>query len=749
MEIFVSNYSINIFFQLMSFLGLTEFLRRSWVFKEGSSSYHNFLSIPFVLIFLGMTQKNLLGQIFEFVGCFLILAGSWKLREFGNVVSENGNQDFSQTVINEVQDITWVQKPDQTTVFLNRAGYDFFKLQKGELAGKKCFELMGRNHSCKDCLCDVIVKSRKAESKEVYCKERQTWFEVRILPLFNKDQEICLYVKNLRDITKRKVEELAFRESHEKKLMEALAVAESATVTKNLFLANMSHEIRTPMNGVIGMTGLLLDTQLSAEQREFTEIIRTSGEHLLSLINDILDFSKIEAGRLDMESIDFDLRLAIEDCADLLSLKADEKKIELICLINPDVPSLLRGDPGRLRQIVMNLAANAIKFTQTGEISIRILLISEEPQKVRLLFEIEDTGIGIPKEKISGLFKPFSQADESVTRKFGGTGLGLSISKKLAEMMGGEIGVISNEGKGSKFWFTVNLDKQEKPREVSPFRPDVLSNQRILIVDDNKTNRILLEKLVGAWHCRQAQASNGFDALELLKKAVSDGDPFQLGLLDFQMPEMDGEELGKKIKEDPSISQTMLIMLTSRGLRGDAQRLMAIGFSAYLTKPLRQNLLHDCLVTVLSKCKLPEAAAEKKLVTVHSIAEEKRKRFRILLAEDNATNQKVALTIMEKLGYMADAVGNGKEAIVELEMIPYDLVLMDCQMPEMDGYAATREIRKEDSKVKNRKIPIIAMTANAMQGDREKCIQSGMDDYLPKPIRPKDLSEMLKKWLHE
>ncbi len=566
-------------------------------------------------------------------------------------------------------------------------------------------------------------------------KETPVYLFAAASALCDADGRVIGAIETLRDITQWK--------ETENNLIEARCIAEEATRAKSDFLANMSHEIRTPMNGVLGMTDLLLDTPLNSDQLEYARTTKSSADALLTIINDILDFSKIEAGKLDFEDLEFDLRLALEEIAELASIKAEEKQIEFANFVHPDVPSLLVGDPGRLRQVLLNLATNAIKFTHQGEVVVEVSLVREEEQHAVIHFAVRDSGIGIPKDRLGRLFKSFSQVDSSTTRKFGGTGLGLAISKRLVEMMGGEIGMESEEGKGSTFWFTAALKKQNRDgmNPMACIMPEEVQGKRILAVDDNRVNRKIMQAYLQSWRCRPTVAASAPEAMELMEAAAEKNEPYHMVIVDFMMPGMDGQELGKAIKAHPGLKNTRMILLTSRGMRGDAAQAHSAGFDAYLTKPIRQSQLFDTVLTVFGKPLPTEGKDEHPIITKHSIAETSKKKVKILLSEDNPVNQKVALIHLRKFGYVADVANNGRQALEAVNEHVYDLVLMDVQMPEMDGHEATRAIRSAGHRV-----PIIAMTANAMKGDREECLASGMDDYISKPIDPKILLEKINQW---
>ena len=565
------------------------------------------------------------------------------------------------------------------------------------------------------------------------------WYRIRGALITNTAGVALTLSGSLQDITERR--------QYQQALIEATESAASANRAKSEFLANMSHEIRTPMNGVLGMTELLLETPLDPLQSDYAQTIHNSGTALLTVINDILDFSKVEAGKLELEHLDMDLRDTVSDVARLLAVQAHAKGLEVIALLDPALPDLVRGDAVRLRQVLLNLGGNAVKFTQLGEVAIDCKLVSKDAASVLVRCEVRDTGIGIPADRMGSLFQAFTQVDTSTTRRFGGTGLGLSIVKRLVELMHGEVGVHSQEGKGSVFWFTARLGLSEstaKPRVAPPVE---LRGQRVLIVDDNATNRKVLMGQLTLCGMEPVCASSADEALTLLRQATQAGKPFEIAVLDHQMPGCDGAQLGTLIRGEAELAGTRLILLTSSGQRGEDHVFADLGFAAYLVKPVTQRDLTEALMLVLGSRAETWHLRTQPLITRHALQTQRGVDGpRILLAEDNAVNQKVACRILEKLGYGVDVAGNGQAALEAWRSGRYHLVLMDCQMPIMDGYEATRRIR--DAEPAGARTPIIALTAHAMQGADEECTAAGMDDYLSKPIDREQLRTCLERWLN-
>ena len=638
------------------------------------------------------------------------------------------------TVLNTVKDIVYQTDSEGNWSYLSNAWEKTTGYTVKESLTKKVLDFIleedRKRHS--EILDGMIKKNADFDHGDfrVIRKDGQSrLFEYSRFLIYDDDNNFVGTTGTITDVTERK--------KWEEELIKAKEAAEEAAKVKSEFLAIMSHEIRTPMNGVIGMTGLLMETDLTPEQREFVETIRVSGDTLLTLINDILDFSKIESGKMDLEEQPFELKECIEDAYDLLASKAVEKKLDLLHLIDKDVPPFIVGDVTRLRQILVNLVSNAIKFTNDGEVFISVQNVSDNPAEVVLQFAVKDTGIGIPGNKLDVIFESFSQVDSTTTRRYGGTGLGLAICSKLVNLMGGKIWVESEVGKGSTFYFTINT----KPSQLTPAKVylkstmSVLQDKRVLIVDDNETNRHILTLQCQMWGMIPRTASCGADAL----KIINDKAPFDLAIIDMLMPEMDGLQLGQEIRKLRSPKQLPMIMLTSVGKQEENEKQFKELFTAYISKPVKQSYLLDVLLNVFSE-EIKQKMLEQQALEPNGDVVP----MRILVAEDNIINQKLVLKILQQLGYRAEVASNGVEVIDSLRRQHYDIVFMDIQMPEMDGIETTKYIHTHWKK-ENRPV-IIAMTANAMKGDKEKFISEGMDDYISKPIIMEEVSSLISKW---
>jgi len=641
----------------------------------------------------------------------------------------------------------WIWETDQNGMFVyaDPSISNFLGYRPEEVLSKSVTDFMDQDEAKRVSL--FFKESvRQAEPFKRYVSTRihrdghALIVETSGMPAFDEEGSLIGWRGIDTDITDRKKAEEALKLARKD--------AEEANVAKSEFLANMSHEIRTPMNGIIGMAQVLKDTELDSEQRDALEVVKKSSDSLLSLINDILDISKIEAGKLEMETIPFNLRITVEDVVETIAMRASEKRLETVSLIESDVPVSLRGDPGRLRQILINLMGNAIKFTEKGEITVRVSMEQGEHDSALLRFEVSDTGIGIPQDRVQAIFDSFAQADGTTTRKYGGTGLGLTISKQLVEMMAGEISVESQAGEGSTFIFTASfiIDAEAEMQKAEPDFGVDMQDTRVLIIDDNETNQLVCHLMLAPLGCSTRAVNSGFEGIEALRQAAKEGNPFTLVLLDQVMPGMNGEKTARQIKSDPLIKDATIIMQTSLGNRGDVKRLKEIGVRGYLVKPLRQEQFQKAIVSALLSGDEDEKDPPP-MITRHTIAEADLEGSMVLLVEDQRINQKVASKLLQKQGLKVTIAENGQKAVEAFSTSDFDLILMDIQMPVMDGFMATEEIRRKEKRAGGH-IPIIAMTANAMKGDREKYLASGMDDFVPKPIIEEDLYEALGRWIN-
>ncbi len=583
-------------------------------------------------------------------------------------------------------------------------------------------------------------KQLVSQAERVHDKDgKERWLLTTKVPFHDRDGKIIGIIGIGRDI--------AAQKQSEAETVKARIQAEAASRAKSEFLANMSHEIRTPLNGVIGMTELALDTELTTEQRDYLETVKLSADSLLNVINDILDFSKIEAGKIDLESIEFDARECIETTLRTLVVRAEEKELELLCDIAPEVPNIIRGDPTRLRQILFNLLGNAIKFTSEGQVALSAEVEGEEKGTCVLHFSVADTGIGIPQDKQRSIFEAFAQADTSTTREFGGTGLGLTITSQLVAMMGGRIWVKSEPGKGAEFHFTMEVGESgvAAARSAVGLPDGALRDARVLVVDDNETNRRILDRLLARWGMNVVCVRSGDEALAELATAHDSGNPFRLVVTDMHMPGMDGFSLVEKIRSIPGLAAATIMMLSSAGRRGDLARCQELGLSASLTKPVRQNELREAIIRALDRRKALTPAADVVVPGVERRAAVPQFTLEVMIAEDNSVNQQLARRLLEKRGHRVTVVSNGREAVDLLDHSAFDLVLMDVQMPLLDGIAATTLIRQREKETGSHQ-PIVALTAYAVKGDQEKCLAAGMDGYLAKPIRPEELDALLQSF---